>query len=407
MKWFSKEDKLSLNIKELNFGKKCRGKKSQSLEGLVPEKFTRRNCAGKVAEIFDLLGKFTPITAGLKLDLTELSKRNLKWDDEVPDDLKSVWNNNFELIQNLGDIKHKRVVVPRDAVNLELETIETADASEKLACAAIYGRFKLKSGGFSCQLLFAKSKIISQGMTIPRAELFAATLNASTRHVVYASLKKFIKKRVHLTDSQITLFWITNTKLKMKQYVRNRVIEICRLTNRDNWYYVESQNMMADLGTRKGTKIDDIKDGSPWMTGKVWTQLSQEHWPIKCANDIKLRRNDFDAHKDESMIFDDEWINKSVTSNNFFSNVTSQAKLNEIGERYKYSKYIIDLNKFRFRKVVRILGLVYLFLKNLKRKTFGYETNVDKIELPSQLKCSNDKYLITESNKFPFCAKKV
>ena len=98
MKWFSKEDKLSLNIKELNFGKKCRGKKSQSLEGLVPEKFTRRDCAGKVAEIFDLLGKFTPITAGLKLDLTELSKRNLKWDDEVPDDLKSVWNNNFELI---------------------------------------------------------------------------------------------------------------------------------------------------------------------------------------------------------------------------------------------------------------------------------------------------------------------
>ena len=40
MKWFSKEDKLSLNIKKLNFGKKCRGKKSQSFEGLVPEKFT-------------------------------------------------------------------------------------------------------------------------------------------------------------------------------------------------------------------------------------------------------------------------------------------------------------------------------------------------------------------------------
>ena len=70
MIWYPKDDLLRLNIGELNFGKKCREKKSSDLKGLLPDKFTRRNCAGKVAEIFDLLGKFTPITAGLKLDLS-------------------------------------------------------------------------------------------------------------------------------------------------------------------------------------------------------------------------------------------------------------------------------------------------------------------------------------------------
>ena len=89
MKWFPKLDVLSLNIGERNFGKKNRGKKSTQLDGLLPDKFTKRDCAGRIAEIFDLLGKFTPITAGLKLDLSELFKRKLEWGDFVPDDLVS------------------------------------------------------------------------------------------------------------------------------------------------------------------------------------------------------------------------------------------------------------------------------------------------------------------------------
>ena len=77
MKWFPKQDNLALNIGELNFEKKKRGKKSVVAEGMIPENFTRRDCVGKVAEIFDLLGKITPITAGMKLDLSELCNRKL------------------------------------------------------------------------------------------------------------------------------------------------------------------------------------------------------------------------------------------------------------------------------------------------------------------------------------------
>ena len=82
MRWFFKDDMISLNISELNFGKKSRGKKPKDLKGVVPEKFTKRNCVGKVAEVFDILGKVTPITAGMKLDLREISKRKLDWDEE-------------------------------------------------------------------------------------------------------------------------------------------------------------------------------------------------------------------------------------------------------------------------------------------------------------------------------------
>ena len=165
-----------------------------NLEGLIPDKFTRRDCASKVAEIFDLLGKFTPIIAGLKLDLRELTLRGLDWNYCVPDDLKNDWVKKFALIQNLGEIKFRRAVAPDDAMSLDIETLEMADASQNLVCAAIYVRFKRKSGSYYCQLLFGKSKIIPHNMTMPRAELFAALLNASTGHVAYSALKKVHQK---------------------------------------------------------------------------------------------------------------------------------------------------------------------------------------------------------------------
>ena len=272
LKWFPKLDLLLLNVSDLNFSKKHRGKKKESFTGILPGKFTRRNCAGRAAEVFDLVGRFTPITAGIKLDLNELCLRGLDWDDVIPDDLVNQWKNNFDMISKLNNIKFRRVIVPEDAVNLDMETIEMSDASPNLACSAVYARFRRKNGGYSNQLLFARSKIIPKGMSIPRAELFAAVLNATTGHIVSSALKKYLKNRVKLTDSQIVMYWINNSQLQLKQWVRNRVIEIHRLTKRENWFYVESKNMTADLGTRKGAKISDVSENSRWVNGEDWAK---------------------------------------------------------------------------------------------------------------------------------------
>ena len=87
LKWFSKSDKLSLNIGELNFKKKVRGKKEPQFQTSIPDEFTRRDCAGRVGEIFDLIGRFVPLVVELKLDLHDLCTRKLDWDDYIPPDL--------------------------------------------------------------------------------------------------------------------------------------------------------------------------------------------------------------------------------------------------------------------------------------------------------------------------------
>ncbi len=116
------------------------------------------------------------------------------WDDYIPDDLISMWKSNFGLMSELGDLKYRRCVVPEDALNLNMETIEMADASLQMACSVVYARFKRKNGQYSCQLIFARSKTAPTDTSIPRNELLAAVQNASTGHTVYSSLKDFITK---------------------------------------------------------------------------------------------------------------------------------------------------------------------------------------------------------------------
>ena len=45
---------------------------------------------GKVAEIYDPLGKITPLLAGMKLDVSHLLRSGLSWDDQLPDNLRGV-----------------------------------------------------------------------------------------------------------------------------------------------------------------------------------------------------------------------------------------------------------------------------------------------------------------------------
>ena len=57
--------------------------------------------------------------------------QKLDWDDKIPDDLRNVWSTNLDLMQGTGRMFH-RAVVPDDAINLNIETIDTGDASKDL-----------------------------------------------------------------------------------------------------------------------------------------------------------------------------------------------------------------------------------------------------------------------------------
>ena len=136
MRWFPKEDILALNINNLNFSKKIRGKKPTSSANVIPS-LTRRHCASKVAEVFDLTGRVAPITASMKIDLQDFVRLKLDWDDTIPDGLRPLWETNFDMIQNLWELRFNRTIVPVDAVDLNVSTLDFTDASKSIICSSV------------------------------------------------------------------------------------------------------------------------------------------------------------------------------------------------------------------------------------------------------------------------------
>ncbi|XP_066917473.1 uncharacterized protein [Clytia hemisphaerica] len=171
----------------------------------------------------------------IDLDLRNLVDLGLSWDDAIPDNLRPIWEDNFTMMQEIKTIRYQRTIVPPDAVNLNINTVDFGDASKQIAAVAIYARMLRKNGEYSSQLIFSRSKVISP-TTQPRAELIAAVLNAHTGEVVRRALKSKHDGSIKLTDSTINLHWISNDEITLKPFARNRIIEIKRFTSSENWY---------------------------------------------------------------------------------------------------------------------------------------------------------------------------
>ena len=174
------------------------------------------DCVSKIAEIFDPTGRAAPIVASFKIDRSDLTKMKIDWGDRIPENFRQLWVNNFEMMQELRHVRFKRAVIPKDAVSTDVELLCFGDASEVMICLGIYARFLRKTGEYSCQLLFGRTKVVPSDMSIPRAELLAAVTLASSTHIVKSSLGDMFQKSWMFTDSQVALHWINCTKTKLK-----------------------------------------------------------------------------------------------------------------------------------------------------------------------------------------------
>ena len=393
LNWYPKDDFIALDIKDLNFAKRVRGRKQKMISD-VPEKLTKRICTSKVAEVFDISGMMTPITATLKLDLHDLSSRKLEWDDLLPENLRELWCNNFNTIMKLKDLHYQRAIVPQDAATLDVTTLEFGDASQSLVCIAIYVRFKRKCGNYSSQLLFARSRIVPDEMSQPRGELYAAVVNTHSSEVVQKALKKYHKGSTKFTDSQIAFYWIMNDRRTLKTWVRNRVIEIRRCSDIATWRYVRSADMIADIGTRRCSSIEEIKPESLWFTGYPWMKGDEKDFPVKTIEEVTLTNSEIQQMKKERHHELDESL--------FYSDKSSKLP-DQVAEYYKFSGYVIDPNRHSWYKIVRILSIAILFFRKLrdrvkqKRKIsevikFDEIKNQMKIIIPDEVKREAEKY---------------
>ena len=350
--WTTKEDTICAEVKPLYFGKPKRGKLPPLHEGSIKEallkNFTKREVLSQLARLYDPLGLLTPLTVQYKLAFSTICDLKTSWDEKLPEKFIDQWVENIQEIQVAKTIFFKRAVVPMNAATHDLSIIISTDASQYVAAACAHARIPLKGGGYSVQLLCARSKL-TKNATIPKAEMRATVLGASLGHIVKYNLGDRCRDITYVTDSSIALHWINADSRPLETFVRNAVVEVRRLSDPGQWYHVASEDNVADIATRR-THAADIGPESDWQQGRPWMRAPREQWPVHTISEVAI------AAEDKRIDVKD-----SLEPN--YTNAIFTAIKDKVSERYQFSRYLYDPNKYNWAKAVRVMALVIKFVR--------------------------------------------
>ena len=158
--------------------------------------------------------------------------------------------------------------------------------------------------------------------------------------------------------------------------------------------------MIVDLGTRKGARILDLTRNSEWVNGKAWMSLNESEFPVSTVSEITLNCTDRSEASNECDKPDITGQICVINSQNYAQSFIGASVPDQVKTRYEFSQYIIDPNRFRLRKIIRIISLVYLFIKicysacGLKGK-FNKHPKVTIDPIPIPFSCEGEQYIVT------------
>ncbi|XP_063979907.1 uncharacterized protein LOC135163930 [Diachasmimorpha longicaudata] len=242
------------------------------------ETITMRTIASDVARIFDPLGLLNPVITHAKIIQLELWRLKLDWDDSVPQEVSTRWEDLAAQLPLLNDLRFQRHIIIIHPKYVALHGF--SDASEKAYGACLYLRSVDSDGNSKVHLWCAKSRItpLKSSQTIPRLELCAAELLTE----LYVTTKKATNinpdKEIFWTDSMITLQWINKSAHTLQTFVANREAKIQQRTNPDDWRHVRTYDNPADAISR-GQLPTDFLENALWKHGPNWLTGGEETWP--------------------------------------------------------------------------------------------------------------------------------
>ena len=140
--------------------------------------------------------------------------------------------------------------MPEDAADTKMNLIIAVDAAESMKVVGGWGRFRLKNGSFSCQLILGRSLLADEDSTIPKNELEALTMGSNLGWILRQTLESWLDSYIVISDSTIALCWVTSEKKRLSLFHRNRCVQIKRGTDLDVLYHVATDFNPSDIGTR-------------------------------------------------------------------------------------------------------------------------------------------------------------
>ncbi|XP_071653126.1 uncharacterized protein [Temnothorax longispinosus] len=314
------------------------------LEPRTTSQVTKRTILSAAQRVFDPIGVASPVFLKAKLLLQRLWKIQLSWDTEVPEDVKSEFDEWQQQLHWLRELRIPRRVLRENEESKNLTFHVFVDASQDAYAAVLFARSE-ESGNVYVQLIEAKSRVAPvDKLTIARLELLAALIGVR----LWFSKKNALDCEGDVffwSDSTTVLAWIQRNK-PWNIFVANRVKEIRRLTNPSQWHHVPGIMNPADLPSR-GCKAKQLVE-SRWWEGPAWLKLSREHWP---SSEYDINEAEVDSETKRLVRRSKEEIS---SDNILVNNACSPEKGWYMGEQSKYLK------------VVRVMAWITRFISNCR-----------------------------------------
>jgi len=149
--------------------------------------------------------------------MQNLWKLNIGWDDTVPKIFYEIWNNYYNSLSKLNQIRIPRNFNPYNKGSFVIHGF--GDASEKAYGACIYCVYKTEQGQQKSFLVCSKAKVAPlKVLSLPKLELCVSLILARLVAAMINVLKRLIKN-IHLwSDSTIVLSWIDTAPHKLHTY---------------------------------------------------------------------------------------------------------------------------------------------------------------------------------------------
>ena len=245
------------------------------------ERATKRSILSATNTIFDPLGLVAPVTVNAKIILRQIWAESPKggWDEEIPCKIKKEWD---KLKVELAVID--QMVIPR-ALTPEMPKkppmlVIFSDGSNLAYGAVAYMRWEVAEG-FVCRIVSAKSRVAPiKIIDIVRLELCGAVLGVRLRNSITKEIGFKFERIMHLVDSEIVHAMVHKDSYGFGTFAANRIGEIQRTAEPEEWGWVEGKLNVADAITR-GSKVKELCGTSTWLDGPEFMRRELDEWPVR------------------------------------------------------------------------------------------------------------------------------
>ena len=242
---------------------------------------TRRGILSVSSSIYDPLGFIAPVVLPAKKLLQDLTRRKLKWDEEIEEEDVLIWENWLQDIPNLMNVTIERSIIPEHFGDLQLIQLHHfADASEMSYGAVSYSRVVDVNNNVHCAFLFGKGRLAPiKTISIPRLELSAAALSVKFDDMLREELDMPVHESIFWTDSTTVIGYIKNTTSRFHTFVANRLAIIHDGSQPNQWRYIPTSLNPADSVTRGLTAKELCNEENQWLNGPQFLQKDENSWP--------------------------------------------------------------------------------------------------------------------------------